>query len=170
MSIKQNIEGSVGKIFLSGEIDLDKSPLVRDAIKEIVDQVKTIEIQMSAVNYIDSSGIASLIEGMQISKEKSKEFFLTEVSNEVMKVIELAHLDKFFKIKSTTAQNASPEVNSQPSEVNSEPEIEASENIDLNPSDNTDQKSEEPSANQTEEKEPSIKRDDDEGDKIKFKR
>jgi anti-sigma B factor antagonist len=66
-----------------------------------------------------------------------------------MKVIELAHLDKFFKIKSTTAQNASPEVNSQLSEVNSEPEIEASENIDLNPSDNTEQKSEEPSANQT---------------------
>jgi len=170
MSIKQNIEGSVGKIFLSGEIDLDKSPLVRDAIKEIVDQVKTIEIQMSAVNYIDSSGIASLIEGMQISKEKSKEFFLTEVSNEVMKVIELAHLDKFFKIKSTTSQNASQEVSSQPSEANSEPEIEASENIDLNPSDNTDQKTEEPSTNQTGEKEPSIKRDDDEGDKIKFKR
>ena len=54
--------------------------------------------------------------------------------------------------------------------VTSEPEIEASENIDINPSDNTEQKSEEPSANQTEEKEPSIKRDDDEGDKIKFKR
>ena len=100
----------------------------------------------------------------------SKEFFLTEVSNEVMKVIELAHLDKFFKIKSTTSQNASQEVSSQPSEANSEPEIEASENIDLNPSDNTEQKSEEPSTNQTEEKEPSIKRDDDEGDKIKFKR
>ena len=55
------------------------------------------------VKYIDSSGIAALIEGMQLAKVI--EFYLTDVSNEVMKVIELNHLDKFFKIKNT-GQNA----------------------------------------------------------------
>ena len=54
-----------------------------------------------------TSGIAALIEGMQLAKSNSKEFYLTDVSNEVMKVIELAHLDKFFKIKNATGQNAS---------------------------------------------------------------
>ena len=43
---------------------------------------------------------------MQLSKSSSKEFFLTDVSNEVMKVIQLAHLDKIFKIKSATGENA----------------------------------------------------------------
>ena len=87
MSIEQKIEGDVGKLFLSGEIDLDKSPEVRENIKQLIDQSKTIEIQLSGVGYIDSSGIAALIEGMQLAKNTSKEFYLTDVSNEVMKVI-----------------------------------------------------------------------------------
>ena len=104
---------------------------------------------------------------MQLSKSNSKEFYLTDVSNEVMKVIQLAHLDKFFKIKSATGQNAledSPEPETAP-----EPEPQASENVDLAPS--AEPQSEQ--ANQeTEETQPSIRRDDDgsEDDKIKFKR
>jgi len=167
MSIEQKIDGNVGKLFLSDEIDLDKSPMVRENIKQLIDQVKTIEIQLSKVKYIDSSGIAALVEGMQLSKSNSKEFFLTDVSNEVMKVIQLAHLDKFFKIKSTTGQNAledSPEPEAAP-----EPEPQASENVDLAPS---EEPQPEQSNQETEETQPSIRRDDDGGedDKIKFKR
>ena len=62
MSIEQKIDGNVGKLFLSDEIDLDKSPMVRENIKQLIDQVKTIEIQLSKVKYIDSSGIAALVE------------------------------------------------------------------------------------------------------------
>ena len=40
MSIEQKIEGDVGKLFLSDEIDLDKSPLVRSNIKELIDKQK----------------------------------------------------------------------------------------------------------------------------------
>ena len=68
MSIEQKIEGNVGKLFLSDEIDLDKSPVVRENIKELIDKAKTIEVQMSKVN-TDSSGIAALIEGMQLSRK-----------------------------------------------------------------------------------------------------
>ena len=170
MSIEQKIDGNTGKLFLSDEIDLDKSPQVRENIKELIDKVKVIEVQLAKVKYIDSSGIAALVEGMQLSKSNSKEFYLTDVSNEVMKVIQLAHLDKFFKIKSTTGQDAL-EGSSEP-EPAPEPEPQASENVDLNP--NEEQQSapanQETENNQTEETTPSIKRDDDDGDKIKFKR
>ena len=54
MSIEQKIDGSIGKLFLSGEIDLDKSPQVRENIKDLIDKVKTVEVQLSKVNYIDS--------------------------------------------------------------------------------------------------------------------
>ena len=170
MSIEQKIEGDIGKLFLSDEIDLDKSPIVRENIKELMDKAKVVEVQMARVKYIDSSGIAALIEGMQLAKSNSKEFFLTDVSNEVMKVIQLAHLDKFFKIKSTTGQNAQEGNDIEP-EVAPEPEPQASENVDLNPAE--DQQAQTESAetnNQSEETQPSIKREDDDGDKIKFKR
>ena len=170
MSIEQKIEGDIGKLFLSDEIDLDKSPIVRENIKELMDKAKVVEVQMARVKYIDSSGIAALIEGMQLAKSNSKEFFLTDVSNEVMKVIQLAHLDKFFKIKSTTGQNAQEGTDIEP-EVAPEPEPQASENVDLSPAE--DQQAQTESAetnNQSEETQPSIKREDDDGDKIKFKR
>ena len=170
MSIEQKIEGDIGKLFVSDEIDLDKSPIVRESIKELMDKAKVVEVQMARVKYIDSSGIAALIEGMQLAKSNSKEFFLTDVSNEVMKVIQLAHLDKFFKIKSTTGQNAQEGTDIEP-EVAPEPEPQASENVDLNPAEDQQAQTESAETNkQSEETQPSIKREDDDGDKIKFKR
>ena len=168
MSIEQKINGNTGILILSDEIDLDKSPQVRENIKDLIDKVKIIEINMAGVKYIDSSGIAALVEGMQLSKNNSKEFSLTNVSNEVMKVIQLAHLDKFFKIKSVTGQDAI-EGGANPAPVIEE-EPQASENVDLESAEApqvTETKSED---NSTEETKPSIKRDEDDGDKIKFKR
>ncbi len=170
MSIEQKINGNTGILILKDEIDLDKSPQVRENIKELIDKVKIIEVQMAGVKYIDSSGIAALVEGMQLSKSNSKEFCLTEVSNEVMKVIQLAHLDKFFTIKSTTGQDALE--GSSDSAPVIEEETQASENVDLATAEpETPQPTETTSENNnTEETKPSIKRDDDDGDKIKFKR
>ena len=92
-----------------------------------------------------------------------KEFHLVDVSNEVMKVIELAHLDKIFSIKSKTGTEASSGVATP--EV-SEPEAPAaSENVDLDLKEN--QTTETPN----EETSPEVSRDDGEDDdKIKFKR
>ena len=169
MSIEQKINGNTGILILSDEIDLDKSPQVRENIKELIDKVKSVEVNMAAVKYIDSSGIAALVEGMQLSKSNSKEFSLTDVSNEVMKVIQLAHLDKFFTIKSVTGQDAI-EGGSEPAPA-PEPEPQASENLDLTSSEDAQPAEQtQTESNDTEETQPSIRRDDDDGDKIKFKR
>ena len=172
MSIEQKINGNTGILILSDEIDLDKSPQVRENIKDLIDKVKVVEVHMAAVKYIDSSGIAALVEGMQLSKSNSKEFCLTDVSNEVMKVVQLAHLDKFFKIKSVTGQDAI-EGGSEPAPA-PEPEPQASENVDLTSAEEAPPAAApeaQPESNNTEETQPSIRRDDDDdGDKIKFKR
>ena len=163
MSIEQKINGDVGTLILGEEIDLDTSPTVRENIKDLLTSTKIVEVNLANVSYIDSSGIASLIEGMQMAKQQTgKEFHLVDVSNEVMKVVELAHLDKIFSIKSKTGTEASgspatPEV--------SEPEAPAAtENVDL---DLKDQATETPQ----EDTSPRVGRDDGEDDdKIKFKR
>ena len=86
-----------------------------------------------------------------------------------MKVIQLAHLDKFFKIKSTTGKNAMEETVSEPA-PEPDPEPQASENVDLSPQEESQQStSEVQENNSTEETQPSIKEDDGD-DKIKFKR
>ena len=60
-------------------------------------------VRMSAVTYIDSSGIASLVEAFQNARKTDKRFALVEVSDAAMRVLELARLDKVFTIHPTLA-------------------------------------------------------------------
>ena len=87
------------KITITGEIDLDKSSEVRAKIMEHLDAGKNIDFNLSGVTYIDSSGISCLIEGTQQAAKKNLTFTVDSPSDEVMKVIELAFLDKILKIK-----------------------------------------------------------------------
>ena len=57
-----------------------------------------VGVELSEVSYIDSSGIAALVEGLQNAKSKGKQFGLVAVSNAVMAVLQLARLDRVFTI------------------------------------------------------------------------
>lgn len=159
-----NIENNNGVtiIHLSFEIDLDSAPNVRNQIKDSFESSATVHVDLSKVHYIDSSGIASLVEGMQTSKKTKKEFALVNVSNEVMKVIKLAHLDKIFKILSMTNQNAAEQATSQPSPSPTFSPSPVADHMDFKPdvastSSNNDER-------------PAIKREESSDDKIKFSR
>jgi len=171
MSIEQKINGDNGILELGQEIDLDQSPVVRENIKELFEKCKSVSVDLAKVSYIDSSGIASLVEGMQTGKKTNKAFVLINVSNEVMKVIKLAHLDKIFKIESQSGKDAgsvpAPEPEAGPQET-------ASDNIDMTGSEPAAAPAEEAPAEETatgnDNISPQVSRDDDGDDKIKFKR
>ena len=83
---------------LNGEIDLSSSPPAREQILTCLDEGKHLLVDMSGVTYIDSSGVASLVEGYQTAKKKALKFGLVGVSTAVMNVLHLARLDKVFPI------------------------------------------------------------------------
>jgi len=164
MSIDQKIAGDNAVIILSQEIDLDQSPILRTNIEETLNQCKTVKVDLEKVNYIDSSGIAALVYGMTVAKKNSKTFSLINVSNEVMKVIKLAHLDKIFKIENQSGNNAGT---AEVEKVEEAPTTVTSDNIDIISTEPTPSNESTPS---DENVRPQINRDDDSGDKIKFKR
>ena len=57
-----------------------------------------VGVEMSEVSYIDSSGIAALVEGLQNARSKGQQFGLVGVSKAVMAVLQLARLDRVFPI------------------------------------------------------------------------
>ena len=84
---------------MSGEVDLSCSPDARKQILECLDNSEVgVLVDLSQVSYIDSSGIASLVEGYQTAKKKSLNFGLIGVSDAAMNVLQLARLDKVFPI------------------------------------------------------------------------
>lgn len=85
-------------IRFSGEIDLESSPAAREILLNSVDQNKSVIVDLSDVTYIDSSGIASLVEALQAAREKDSRFSLAAVSEPTRRVLELARLDKVFTL------------------------------------------------------------------------
>ena len=57
-----------------------------------------IIVNLGGVQLIDSSGIASLLEGFQEARKKGKIFVISAISNPVMRVLNLAHLETVFNI------------------------------------------------------------------------
>ena len=85
-------------VMLNGEIDLDKSPHARKVILASLKKMKHVMVDLSAVDYIDSSGVASLVEGFQYARSNNLEFGLIGVSDAAMNVLRLARLDQVFSI------------------------------------------------------------------------
>jgi anti-sigma B factor antagonist len=83
---------------LRGEVDLSWSQQVRKAILAALGSSGKVGVEMSEVSYIDSSGIAALVEGLQNARSKGQKFGLVGVSKAVMAVLQLARLDRVFPI------------------------------------------------------------------------
>lgn len=98
MSFRIDEDGGAARVFLTGDIDLETSPLARQALLAAVDRGTPVVVDMSGVSYMDSSGIASLVEAFQKAKSAGHEFSLEGVGGTVQKVLALARLDKVFRI------------------------------------------------------------------------
>ncbi len=83
---------------LTGDVDLSCSPEARKTILDSLDSSHNTVVDLSQVSYIDSSGVASLVEGYQTAKKKNLKFGLIGVSGPALSVLELARLDKVFPI------------------------------------------------------------------------
>jgi len=85
-------------IALNGEVDLHYSPAARQQILDLVNDRHDVLVDLSQVKYIDSSGLASLVEGYQLARRNKVEFALAGVSNAVLQVLQLTRLDKVFPV------------------------------------------------------------------------
>ncbi len=98
MAYEVRSQGDTTIVALSGDVDLDSSPKVRTVLLESVREKRGVLVEMSAVSYIDSSGVASLVEAYQTARNGSTTFALVAVSDAAMRVLELARLDRVFSI------------------------------------------------------------------------
>ena len=89
-------------IDVSGDVDLYSSPEVREVILAAVNEKRSpLVVNLEAVTYIDSSGVATLVEGLQLTRGFEGEFRLAALSDRVREVFELARLEKVFAIFAT---------------------------------------------------------------------
>ena len=86
-------------IEVQGEVDLYSSPRVREAIVTATRaKASPVVVDLSGVGYMDSSGVATLVEGLQFSRRYGGAFRLAGLTPGVRQVFAFAKLDKVFDI------------------------------------------------------------------------
>lgn len=88
-------------VTLRGDVDLEHSPAARELLLSCVRSGRHLTVDLSGVEYIDSSGIASLVEAFQEARKRGSRFTLAAVSPAALRVFELARLDRVFVIHAT---------------------------------------------------------------------
>ena len=91
---------------VSGTIDMSNSPEMRKALLHEIrtKDVTRVVLNLTAVTYIDSSGVASLIEGLKASRESGSRFVLLGLSDSAREVLKISRLLKLFEIYDDEAQ------------------------------------------------------------------
>ncbi len=87
-------------LLLKGDVDMNSSPDVRTSLGAAFKQSgsKALLIDLSGVRYMDSSGIATLVEAMQNCMKQGMRLRLVQLSPPVRDVFELARLASVFEI------------------------------------------------------------------------
>ncbi len=106
MQIATRQAGNATVVDIKGDIDLYNSPEVRKVVLEELKEKRTarLVVNLTNVRYIDSSGVASLVEGLKISKTMGSRFMLYGLSPAAREVLELSRLIRVFEVFASEAE------------------------------------------------------------------
>jgi anti-sigma B factor antagonist len=100
MDISTRQSGNATVVDIVGDITLYNSPEVRKVLIDLLREKRKprVIINMLSVKYIDSAGVASLVEGLKISRDLKSSFALYGLSRTAREVLELTRLIKVFEV------------------------------------------------------------------------
>ena len=109
MEISTRRTGNGIIVDVAGKMDIQNSQEFRKALIATLKLAPMVIVNLQQVPYIDSSGIASLVEGLKESQKLKKRLILYGLSGMARQVLELTRLIKVFEIYETEdqAQHAS---------------------------------------------------------------
>jgi len=99
MHVTETLEGDIVILNLKGDIDLHHSPKLRELLQsKVKEKCPKLLLDFSEVGYIDSSGLATLVEYYQGSRTYSGKICLAVLSARVKSVFDLVRLSEIFSI------------------------------------------------------------------------
>ena len=98
MKIELNDQQGYPVLALQGEVDMHSAPGLRERLLAALQDRPGLIVDMSRVDFIDSSGIAILVEGYKRAKQHTQSFALAGVKATPMQVLQLTRLDKVFPL------------------------------------------------------------------------
>jgi anti-sigma B factor antagonist len=104
MGASTRIEKGTTIVDVVGQIDLANSPALRKTLLESLKGADRVAVNLIAVKYIDSSGIASLLEVLKEARQSKKRLVLFGLTAAVSQVLQLTRLTGVFEIRDNEEQ------------------------------------------------------------------
>ncbi len=99
MNIEVSVYSGKKMITLSGEIDMYSSPLLREKLLDLIKRkIPTLIVDFKGVSYIDSSGIATFVEGLKCMKSYGGRLQFFGIPRGIMEIFSFSKLDRVFEI------------------------------------------------------------------------
>ncbi len=103
--VEQSAVGSARVLTPAGDIDMARAPTVRKAVIAVLrDQPTKLVIDLTSVRYVDSSGIATLVEALQLSMRQKVKFVLVGISPRVQSAFEITKLVGLFTVCASVSE------------------------------------------------------------------
>lgn len=102
MELKLSTTGKIKSIEIAGKFDIESTEEFESIFNKLIESSPNlVSIEMSRLDYIDSSGIGSLIKSLNSLKNKKGKLLLVGMKPMIQNVFKLAKLDMFFEIMSS---------------------------------------------------------------------
>jgi len=98
MNVNVRQKGSATIVDVDGQITFESTPALREKIFGALKNRNAVLVNLAQVAYMDSSGIATLVEGLKAAQAQKATFGLYGLTKNTRNVLELVRLDKVFKI------------------------------------------------------------------------
>ena len=101
VEVKTTADGAI--LSPVGEIDLGRAPAFREHLFTVQQRKpRRLIVDLGQVPYMDSSGVATLVEAMQTARRSGSKLVLCNMQARVRSIFEIARLDSVFTIVKTT--------------------------------------------------------------------
>ena len=99
MQVKQEDKNGVMICQVSGEIDINSAPQMKKIFDKLVNEKKEkLIINLKDVSYVDSSGLATMVEILKGLRSYGGKLKLSNLSTKVKNLFEITKLEKLFDI------------------------------------------------------------------------
>jgi anti-sigma B factor antagonist len=103
--VKCEIRDGAAVVTPVGDVDLTASPVLRQELKKVQgSRPQRLIVDLSQVPYMDSSGVATLVEAMKTANQNRTRLVLCGMQPKVRSIFEIARLDTVFAIVADTNQ------------------------------------------------------------------
>lgn len=109
MEVSMHEESGAVVLVPTDDVDLSTARDLQHALREALDRAGgggRLIVDLAGVPYMDSSGVATLVEAMQIARKKDTALVLCGLQPKVRSIFEIARLDRVFTIVETRADAA----------------------------------------------------------------